>query len=146
MLSGIGKIYNCEKYLFPLELSIESVLDGADEFVLVVCEDSQDNTIAKCKELEKKFNGKLKLVYSKWIVDKEEGKYNMRRLANLAIEKTKIGEKLYSGTMVVQGEGIMQVSAVGINAEIGKISVLLEKNKTNQSVAERDRERVARRA
>jgi Ca2+-transporting ATPase len=50
-----------------------------------------------------------------------------------AIEKTKVGEKLYSGTMVVQGEGVMQVSAVGINAEIGKISVLLEKNKTNQS-------------
>ena len=51
----------------------------------------------------------------------------------VAIEKTKIGEQLYSGTMVVQGEGIMQVNAVGKNAEIGKISVLLEKNKTNQS-------------
>ena len=51
----------------------------------------------------------------------------------VAIEKTKIGEQLYSGTMVVRGEGIMQVNAVGKNAEIGKISVLLEKNKTNQS-------------
>ena len=51
----------------------------------------------------------------------------------VAIEKTKIGAQLFSGTMVVQGEGIMQVSAVGKKAEIGKISVLLEKNKTNQS-------------
>jgi len=51
----------------------------------------------------------------------------------LAIEKTKIGAELFSGTMVVQGEGIMQVSAVGKNAEIGKISVLLEKNKTNRN-------------
>ena len=51
----------------------------------------------------------------------------------IAIEKSKIGAQLFSGTMVVQGEGVMQVSAVGKNAEIGKISVLLEKNKTNRS-------------
>lgn len=86
MLTGIGKIYNHKKYQFPLKLSIESVLAGADEFILTVCEDSQDDTVEYCLELEKQFPGRLKLVYSKWILDPAEGKFNMRRLADLAIK------------------------------------------------------------
>jgi hypothetical protein len=89
MLSGIGKIYNWRKYEFPLQLSIESVLDGADEFVLAVCTDSQDDTVEYCRALEMSFAGRLKLVYSKWIEDSEEGKFNMRRLANMARDKAK---------------------------------------------------------
>ena len=89
MLTGIGKIYNWRKYQFPLKLSIESVLSGADEFCLVVCTDSQDDTVDYCGALEKSFGGRLKLVFSKWIVDPAEGKYNMRRLADLAILKAK---------------------------------------------------------
>ena len=50
-----------------------------------------------------------------------------------AVEKTSIGAELYSGTMVTQGEGIMQVSAVGTAAEIGQISALLETNQINRN-------------
>lgn len=87
-LSAVGKIYNHRKYQFPLKLSIESVLDGANEFVLVVCTDSQDDTVPYCQALEKSFAGKLKLVYSRWIENPDEGKFTMRRLANLAIAQT----------------------------------------------------------
>ena len=87
MLSGIGKIYNHRKYQFPLKLSIKSIISEADEFVLAVCEDSEDDTVEYCQALEKSFAGKLKLVYSKWIVDPAEGKFNMKRLADLAISK-----------------------------------------------------------
>ena len=86
LLSGIGKIWNANKYHFPLDLSIESVLDGADEFVLSVCTDSEDDTVEYCKKLEGKYHGKLKLIYSKWRENPEEGKFTMRRLADLAIE------------------------------------------------------------
>jgi hypothetical protein len=86
ILAGIGKIWNANKYHFPLELSIESVLDGADEFVLAVCEDSEDDTVDLCKRLEGRFKGRLKLVYSKWRENPEEGKFTMKRLADLAIE------------------------------------------------------------
>lgn len=88
-LSGIGKIYNWRKYQFPLKLSIQSVLDGAEEMILVVCTDSQDDTVEYCQALEKSFAGKLKLIYSKWVEDPAEGKFNMRRLANLAIDNIK---------------------------------------------------------
>lgn len=85
MLTGIGKIYNRKKYLFPLKLSIESILSGTNDFVLTVCTDSQDDTVEYCQSLEKEFGGKLKLVYDKWIIDPSEGKYNMKRLADVAI-------------------------------------------------------------
>lgn len=51
---------------------------------------------------------------------------------SVAIEKTKMGSALFSGTMVVKGEGIMQVNAIGKQAEIGKISVLLANDKITQ--------------
>jgi|WetSurMetagenome_2_1015567.scaffolds.fasta_scaffold08687_7 hypothetical protein len=89
LLSGIGKIWNCNKYHFPLDLSIESVLDGADEFVLTVCLDSEDDTVEYCKKLEEKYKGRLRLVFSNWRENPEEGKYTMRRLADLAIEESK---------------------------------------------------------
>lgn len=89
MLSAIGKIYNSSLYKFPLKLSIQSVLSGTNEFVLVVCTDSTDDTVEFCRSLEKEFNGKLKLVYDKWIIDPSEGKFNMRRLADLAIKNAK---------------------------------------------------------
>ena len=88
LLSGIGKIWNHRKYCFPLDLSIESVLDGADEFVLNVCTDSEDDTVEYCKKLEEKYQGRLKLIYSKWKENPEEGKFTMRRLADLAIEES----------------------------------------------------------
>ena len=50
----------------------------------------------------------------------------------LAIEKTLSAKELSGGTMVVKGEGIMQVSAVGKAAALGKISGLLESNKNNR--------------
>jgi len=87
MLSGIGKIYNHRKYQFPLKLSIESILSETDEFALAVCTDSEDDTVEYCQSLEKSFAGKLKLVYAKWIEDPAEGKFNMKRLADLAISK-----------------------------------------------------------
>jgi hypothetical protein len=89
MLSGVGKIFNYRKYQFPLKLSIESVLSGADEFCLAVCTDSDDDTCDYCGALEKSFGGRLKLILSKWIIDPAEGKYNMRRLADEAIKKAK---------------------------------------------------------
>lgn len=89
MLSGIGKIWNANKYHFPLKLSIESVLDGADDFILTVCTDSEDDTVEYCKKLEEKYQGRLKLIYSKWRENPEEGKFTMRRLADLAIEESK---------------------------------------------------------
>jgi len=89
LLSGIGKIWNGQLYNFPIDLCIESVLDGADEFVLAVCEDSEDDTVEYCKKLEEKYQGKLKLIYSKWRENPEEGKFTMRRLADLAIEESK---------------------------------------------------------
>ena len=85
-LSGIGKIWNHQKYHFPLKLSIESVLDGADEFILAVCEDSEDDTVEYCKGLEKYFKGKLHCISAKWKETPSEGKFTMRRLADLAIE------------------------------------------------------------
>ena len=85
-LTAVGKIYNGVKYRFPLEECIASVLDGADNFILVVCEDSEDNTIESCKELENKFNGRLKLLYDKWRITPTENYTNMVRLANKAIE------------------------------------------------------------
>jgi hypothetical protein len=88
-LSGIGKIWNCNKYHFPLDLSIASVLDGADEFVLAVCTDSEDDTVEYCKKLEEKYQGRLRLIYSKWRENPEEGKFTMRRLADLAIQESK---------------------------------------------------------
>jgi Ca2+-transporting ATPase len=51
---------------------------------------------------------------------------------SVAIEKTMKDQQLYSGTMVLQGEGILQVSAVGKDAAIGKISVLLKSNETKR--------------
>jgi len=51
---------------------------------------------------------------------------------SIAIEKTMKDQQLYSGTMVLQGEGILQVSAVGKDAAIGKISVLLKSNDTKR--------------
>jgi Ca2+-transporting ATPase len=49
-----------------------------------------------------------------------------------AIEKTLQDKQLFSGTMVLQGDGILQVSAVGKDAAIGKISVLLKANETKR--------------
>ena len=49
-----------------------------------------------------------------------------------AIEKSNLDKQLYSGTMVLQGEGILQVSAVGKDAAIGKISVLLKTNEAKR--------------
>lgn len=86
MLSAIGKIYNSSVYKFPLKLSIESALTGCQEFILAACQDSEDDTIEYCHALEKEFNGKLKVIESKWIIDPTEGKHNMRRLADLAIK------------------------------------------------------------
>jgi hypothetical protein len=86
MLSGIGKIFNHRKYQFPLELSIKSILSGTNEFVLAVCEDSTDDTVEYCHSLQKEFGGRLRLVYDQWIRDPSEGKFNMRRLADLAIK------------------------------------------------------------
>lgn len=88
LLSGIGKIFNRQKYTFPLKLSIEAILQVADQFVLAVCDDSEDDTIEYCNTLQKSFNGKLKLIHSHWIIDPAEGKFNMKRLADLAIENT----------------------------------------------------------
>lgn len=88
LLSGIGKIYNRKKYMFPLKLSLESVLKVADQFVLVACTDSEDDTVEYCETLKKSFNGRLKVVKSRWIIDPTEGKFNMKRLADLAIENT----------------------------------------------------------
>jgi Ca2+-transporting ATPase len=50
----------------------------------------------------------------------------------IAVEKTQIGSQLYGGTMVLHGEGVMQVSAVGKNAAIGKISTLLKANESKR--------------
>jgi len=85
-LSAVGKIWNCNKYHFPIDLCIESLLDGCSEFILTVCTDSEDDTVEYCKKLEQKYQGKLKLIYSKWRENPEEGKFTMRRLADLAIE------------------------------------------------------------
>lgn len=89
MLSGIGKIYNFSRFMFPLKLAIESILSETDEFVLAVCTDSEDNTVDYCEALAKSLNNRLKLVYSKWIEDPAEGKFNMKRLADLAIRNAK---------------------------------------------------------
>jgi len=86
LLTGIGKIFNGVKYDFPLKECIESVLEGADEFILVVCEDSEDSTVEFCRELEREFGGRLKLLYDKWRISPTENYVNMVRLANKAID------------------------------------------------------------
>jgi Ca2+-transporting ATPase len=50
----------------------------------------------------------------------------------IAVEKNQQNSPLFSGTMVIQGEGIMQVSAVGKNAAIGKISTMLKDNEAER--------------
>jgi len=86
LLAGIGKIFNGVKYDFPLEACIASVLEGADEFVLTVCTDSEDNTHEYCVELQKKFNGRLKILLDVWRETPAENYTNMTRLANKAID------------------------------------------------------------
>ena len=49
-----------------------------------------------------------------------------------AVEKTQIGAQLYSGTLIVHGSGIMQVTAIGKNAAIGKINSLLQNDETRK--------------
>ncbi|MEN9969379.1 MAG: hypothetical protein RIR94_1576 [Bacteroidota bacterium] len=51
---------------------------------------------------------------------------------SVAVEKNQQNSPLYSGTMVIQGEGIMQISAVGKAAAIGKISTLLKENESER--------------
>lgn len=86
LLAGIGKIFNGVKFEFPLEECISSVLMGADEFVLTVCDDSEDNTVEFCEQLAVKFNGKLRLLHDKWRLSPTENYTNMVRLANKSIE------------------------------------------------------------
>jgi Ca2+-transporting ATPase len=49
-----------------------------------------------------------------------------------AVEKSELGSKLSGGTMVLNGEGILQVRAVGKNAAIGQINSLLAANHSNR--------------
>ena len=87
-LTGIGKIYNGIKYDFPLKECISSVLEGAEEFILVVCKDSEDNTIEFCKDMASK-EPRLKLIYDVWRETPTENYKNMARLANKAISSVK---------------------------------------------------------
>jgi Ca2+-transporting ATPase len=50
-----------------------------------------------------------------------------------AIEKSSIGAKLAGGSMVVQGEGIVQISSVGKAAVLGQISTMLKNHQQNRA-------------
>lgn len=89
MFTGVGKIFNGVKYDFPIRECIESVTSGAQEFILVVCTDSEDDTVEYCRMLAKK-NPKLRLIEDVWRKKHENENYrNMPRLANMAIEQVK---------------------------------------------------------
>jgi P-type Ca2+ transporter type 2C len=45
---------------------------------------------------------------------------------------------LYSGTLIVQGQGIAQVTATGMNTELGKIGRSLQKMKTEETLLQRE--------
>lgn len=86
ILTGIGKIYNGIKYDFPIRECVLSVLEGANEFILVVCKDSEDDTVEFCEQLAKE-EPRLKLIYDVWKERETENYTNMVRLANKAISK-----------------------------------------------------------
>lgn len=88
VLTGVGKIFNGLKYDYPIEECVMSILQAADEFILVVCEDSEDDTVEFCRRFAKK-EPRLTLLYDVWRKDKNEKYTNMVRLANKAISKVK---------------------------------------------------------
>ena len=88
LLTGIGKIYNAVKYDFPVKACLDSVLEGADEFILTVCEDSEDDTVEFCKQLAAE-EPRLKLIFDVWRTSPDEKYTNMTRLANRAIDESK---------------------------------------------------------
>jgi len=51
---------------------------------------------------------------------------------------------IYSGTMVVQGQGIAQVIATGIKTEIGKIGVVLQSVKPEETLLQKETDRWVR--
>ena len=51
---------------------------------------------------------------------------------------------VYSGTLVVQGQGVAQVKAVGINTELGKIGKALQSLETEQTPLQRETGRLVR--
>jgi Ca2+-transporting ATPase len=52
---------------------------------------------------------------------------------SVSVEKTGSAEKAFMGTMVVRGEGLMEVTATGINTEMGKIGKSLESIESDQT-------------
>jgi Ca2+-transporting ATPase len=48
----------------------------------------------------------------------------------LAVQKSKDNKQLFSGTLVAKGRGLMRVTAIGKNSNIGKINTLLKAEKS----------------
>lgn len=52
---------------------------------------------------------------------------------SVAVEKTGSADKAFMGTMVVRGEGLMEVTAIGLQTEMGKIGKSLESIESDQT-------------
>ncbi len=121
-ISGFTFIRNGVLMGYPFMESIRSAMPLCDEFVVVVCE-SSDNTAEKIEDLKKEFPRKeIKIIHSGWVVDKRSGSI-LSEKTNLAISHITGDYGLY----VQCDEGIHE-------RDYGSILKALEENIDNKDI------------
>ncbi|MGE4232608.1 MAG: hypothetical protein AB7F43_04690 [Bacteriovoracia bacterium] len=85
LLSGFTFIRNAEKYDFPIQEAIESMLPIVDELVINVG-NSADNTLDLIQNLSKK-NEKIRLIQSQWDDEKVKDGLVLSEQTNIALDQ-----------------------------------------------------------
>jgi len=83
--SGFTIVRNAEILDFPFQESVRSALPLCDEFI-INCGDSDDNTLALCKNLQKEFPDKIKIIQTVWERENQTGGFQLKSQSDAAMK------------------------------------------------------------
>lgn len=87
LISGFSMVRNATKLYYPIRASIESILPIVDEFVIALGSgDADDNTL---EEIQKINSDKIKIIHTKWDLEKYPGGSEYAHQTDIAKEHCK---------------------------------------------------------